>query len=102
MGKDNQQVINLKEYYHLLEIRHWLFLKKAKETCNSDNELILFFYSNKGDCSMCEEQGNVLTYMHSKYPEISIYSFDANIENPAIQTMRSLYGASELPVLVVN
>jgi hypothetical protein len=103
MGQDNRQVLGLKEYYHLLEIRHWLFLKKAKEECNRDYNLILYFYSNKGDCPKCQDQGNVLTYLHRKYPRLNIYSFDVNIDNPALKTIKSLYDIKGTPpILVIN
>jgi len=103
MGQTNQQVLGLKEYYHLLEIRHWLFLKKSKEECKEDYDLVLYFYSNQGDCPKCNDQGNVLTYLHRKYPRLNIHSFDINIENPALRTVKSLYNIEgELPMLVIG
>lgn len=103
MGQDNQQVLGLKEYYHLLEIRHWLFLKTTKEECDDDYNLILYFYSNQGDCPKCKDEGNVLTYLHKKYPNLNIYSFDVNIDNPALRTIKDVNNVgTELPVLVIN
>ncbi|MFC1753094.1 hypothetical protein ACFL96_06825 [Thermoproteota archaeon] len=103
MGQTNQQVLGLKEYYHLLEIRHWLFLKKSKEQCKSDYDLILYFYSNKGDCPKCKDEGNVLTYLHNKYPDLNIYSFDFNIDNPALKTIKALYEVEgELPIMIID
>ncbi|MBU0461492.1 MAG: thioredoxin family protein [Nanoarchaeota archaeon] len=103
MGQTNTQVLGLKEYYHMLEIRHWLFLKKSREQCSQDYDLILYFYSNKGDCPRCQDQGNVLTYLHRKYPRLNIYSFDINIDNPALRTIRSLYAVEgEPPILVID
>lgn len=103
MGQENTQVVGLKEYYHLLEIRHWLFLKRSKEECSKDFDLVLYFYSNEGDCPKCEEQGNVLTYLHKKYPKLNIYSFDVNIENPALRTIKRLYDIEgQPPTIVVN
>ena len=103
MGQDNMQVLGLKEYYHLLEIRHWLFLKRSSEECNQESDLILYFYSNKGDCSKCDDEGNVLTYLHRKYPNLNIYSFDFNIDNPALRTIKDLYDIEgDLPIMVIN
>jgi glutaredoxin len=102
LGSDDVQVINLKEYYHLLEVRHWLFLKRVKIECDKSYDLVLYFYSNKGDCSKCEEQGAVLTYLHNKYPELNIYSFDINIDNPALNTIKDMFSVKEAPTLVVN
>ena len=104
LGQDDPQVLGLKEYYHLLEIRHWLFLKQSKEKCGDKTDLILYFYSNKGDCPKCEAQGNVLTFMRKKYSDISVYSFDSNIDNPALNTIKAQYGLDDtnLPILVIN
>ena len=63
LGKDSYAVIKLKEEYSLLEIRQYLFLKKAQRECSNKKDFILYFYSNAGDCSMCEEHGFVLIYL---------------------------------------
>jgi len=103
LGETNKDVLALKEYYHLLELRHWLLLREAQQKCGQDFDRILYFYSNEGDCDKCEVQGGVLTYLHKKYPEMSIYSFDTNIDNPALQTIKELYEVEgELPILVIN
>lgn len=103
LGTENEDVLRLKEYYSLLEIRHWLYLKKANEECDLDKEFILYFYSNKGDCNSCEKQGAVLTYIHKKYPDVNIYSFDINIENVALETIKKIYGLKkETPILIMK
>lgn len=102
MGKTNTEVLTLKEYYSLLEIRHWLLLKLAKERCGTEYNLILYFYSNLGDCDTCEQQGYVLSTLHKKYPRLNIYSFDANIRNPALQTVKTIFGVRGVPTLVIN
>ncbi len=102
LGKNNQEVLTLKEYYSLLEIRHWLLLKLAKERCGTAYDLVLYFYSNLGDCDTCEQQGHVLSTLHKKYPSLSIYSFDVNLANPALGTIQSIFNIKTVPVLVVN
>ncbi len=102
LGKNNHDVLRLKEYYSLLEIKHWFFLKKAKEDCNATYNLLLYFYSNKGDCDECEQQGNVLSYIHRKYPGTNIYSFDINIENPAVSAVKEIYKVKATPTIVAN
>ncbi|MBI1969571.1 hypothetical protein HYS48_02655 [Candidatus Woesearchaeota archaeon] len=102
LGKDNQQVLGLKEFYSMLEIQHWLLLRRTKAVCNKEYDLILYFYSNLGDCDACELQGHVLNYMHEKYPEINIYSFDINMQNPVLQTIRDLYRIQTPPTLIIN
>ncbi len=102
MGKKNKDVIKLKEYYSLLEIRHWLLMKRANEECNSSYDLIHYLYSNKGDCDDCEQQGYVLSTIHKKYPTVNIYSFDINIDDPALGSIKDLYGITTAPSLVIN
>ena len=102
LGADDKRVLELKEYYHLLELRHWLFLKNAKKECDKNFELVLYFYSNEGDCRDCEEQGHVLTYVHKKNPVFNIYSFDVNIDNPALNTLKERYNIKTTPTVIIN
>ncbi|HLC46399.1 MAG TPA: thioredoxin family protein [Candidatus Nanoarchaeia archaeon] len=102
LGKDDERVVNLKEYYSLLELRHWLFLNKAKKECNLTYDLVIYFYSNEGDCADCEEQGHVLTYVHKKNPKFNVYSFDVNIGNPALDTLKTRYSVESTPTIVIN
>ena len=102
LGKKNQDVIRLKNYYSLLEIRHWLFMKKQQKECNTDNTLVLYFYSNLGDCDRCEEQGFVLNYLRKKYPAVNVYSFDININNIAMDTIKTMFNVKKAPTIVIN
>lgn len=103
LGVNHQGVLSLKEYYSLLELRQWIFLKKTNEECNRNSTLILYFYSNRGDCDTCKEQGYVLTYIRKKYPDVRIYTFDINIDNIAINAIKDIYIKSdELPILIID
>jgi hypothetical protein len=102
LGKKDERVLSLKEYYHLLEIRHWLFMEEVNHQCNQTQSTVLYFYSNLGDCSNCEQQGYVLNLLHKKGIPVNIYSFDINIENPALETLKKTLGIHEVPTLVVN
>lgn len=102
LGANDPNVVELKEYYHLLEIRHWLLLKQINAHCTQDSDLILYFYSNTGDCDKCSEQGTILTYIHRTNPDVSIYSFDVHIQNPALDTIKELYGIKSAPAIIIN
>lgn len=103
LGETNPNVLRIKEYYSLLEVRHWLYMKKVNKECNQTNPLILYFYSNQGDCPTCKEQGFVLNYLHRKYPSINIYSFDTNINDIALDTIKDIYGIKkETPALIIS
>ena len=101
LGDDDISVVDLKEYYSLLEIRHWLFLKKASEECSKDKNLILYFYSNE-DCGLCEEQGFVLTWLRKNYPKVHVYSFDINLHNSALTTLKEIFKIDSVPTLVID
>ena len=106
-GSNNTEVINLKRYYSLLQIKDYLLMQKIKERCgtnSSDNTLsVMYFYSNKGDCDDCQREGFVLTRLRQDYPELRVYSFDYNIDLSAIQTLTTIYNIkNEPPALLIN
>ena len=100
---DNVDVINLKRYYTLLEIKDYLLMKNITAKCGVHSTFLLYFYSNKTECPECEKTGFVLDALHQKYPSLRIYSFDYNSEEPAVITLRSIYHVeSNLPALIIN
>ncbi len=103
LGKDNEIVRDLKQDYSLLSIRQWLLVKQVKEKCNRDINIILFFYSNTNNSSESESQGYVLDYLYEKHPDdLVIYAFDMDDDNPALNTIKSIYGIKIVPSVVVN
>ena len=102
LGVENKAVISLKEYYNLLEVRHFLFMKQALRECKKDYGLVLYFYSNAGDCKECQDQGYVLSYVNKKFPSFNIYSFDVNIDNAALKTLKKYYNVTVVPSIVIN
>jgi thiol-disulfide isomerase/thioredoxin len=103
-GIDNPDVMKLKRQYFLLEIRDYLLMKKITEKCGIRPTFILYFYSNDADkCPDCQKTGFVLTALHEEFPDLRIYSFDADMDLEALHTLRSIYGLkADLPALVVN
>ncbi|MBW3002980.1 conjugal transfer protein TraF [Candidatus Woesearchaeota archaeon] len=102
LGWDDKNVMMLKEYFSLLELRHWLLMKKNNEICDERVVPILYFYSNKGDCPKCEQQGFVLTNLKRNHAPVRTYHFDINIENPAIDTVKDLYNVKYAPAIVIG
>lgn len=103
LGKDDNSVLNLKEYYWILELRQWVLEKQINEICNQTNTLILYFYSNDEEqCGQCEEQGYILTYLRKNYEDLNIYSFDIDAENPAVKTIKEMYAVTETPTVIIN
>lgn len=103
-GYDSPPVLQLKNYYSLLLIRHWLLSEQLRDKCGIDKPFVLYFYTNQGDCSDCEDQGIVLTGVHKEYPFFNTYSFDYYQQNPALNFLKERYGIlpSRLPTLVID
>ncbi|MFA5084607.1 MAG: hypothetical protein WC475_04500 [Candidatus Paceibacterota bacterium] len=105
LGKNNPRVLELKKYYSLLEIRHYLFMQDRKIKCGDDYELILFFYSNRPESiDTSEKQGYVLNYLKDKYgmEKIKIYSLDYDLELGAIRSLIQIYSITEAPSIVAD
>ncbi|MBN2421554.1 hypothetical protein JXB27_04715 [Candidatus Woesearchaeota archaeon] len=102
LGKTNEQVLDMKKYYSILEARHWLFVKKVSKQCNSSATPILFFYSNLEDCPDCESQGFVLNYVRKTIPNTQIYSFDVNLDSGAVSALKANYNVTEVPSIVIK
>jgi len=98
------EVSYLKKYYSLLQIKDYLLAKKISERCGIKSAFILYFYTNKDNCNLCESQGIVLTSLREKYPELKVYSFDYSIDLSAVKAMLQIYKIkdTELPALVIE
>jgi hypothetical protein len=104
-GAKDQDVVYLKKYYSLLQVKDYLLSKKLAEKCGSLKKqvFIVYFYSNKGDCLDCQKEGYVLTRLKEKYPELRVYSFDYNLDLSVIDSLKSIYKIrSALPGLVIE
>lgn len=102
-GINDEDVITLKKYYSLLEIKDYLVMQKVDKRCDVNPISILYFYTNKEDCEDCTKQGYVLTKLRMDHPALRIYSFDYDLDLNAIKTLISLYKIpEELPAIVIN
>ena len=103
LGRDNPYFLQLKKYYSILELKHWLLIKRASKNCKLNLSFIIYFYADKKNCPNCQSQGLILSYFRKKYPFLRIYSFDWNLELSALQTLKSVYNLKEqFPILIVN
>ncbi len=104
-GSKDADVIYLKKYYSLLQVKDYLLSKKLVEKCGAAKKpvFIIYFYSNKGDCPDCEKEGFVLTRLKEIYPDLRVYSFDYNLSLAALDSMKTIYRIrSSLPALVIE
>ena len=101
LGDDNADVISLKKYYSLLQIKDYMLTKELATRCKAKPVTILYFYSDT--CDDCTKQGYILTALSEKYPLLRIYSFDSGLDLSAIKTLESLNVVSDTrPSLVID
>lgn len=102
LGNNNVEVLGLKKYYSLLQIKDYLLVEQVKQKCGVKPITIIYFYSNNGDCGDCQKAGYVLTKLREEFPELRVYSFDYNLDLSAVATMKSIQGVrNTLPALVI-
>lgn len=102
-GETDPEVISLKKYYSLLQVKDYLLLRERAKQCDEKPLSVLYFYSNKGDCEDCRKMGFVLTSMREDYAKLHVYAFDFNLGLSVIETLKSIYKLNgELPVLIIN
>ncbi len=106
VGSKSDELLYLKKYYSLLQIKDSILVKQLAQKCTSSSKpiSILYFYGNKKDCPACEDMSFVLTHLREQYPELRIYSFDTNLNLSAIDTLKSIYkiDVRQLPAIVYN
>jgi len=104
LGKNNKAVIELKKPYALLNIRHYLLIKKRVEKCREDYVPILFFYSNKPEyIADSEKQGYVLNYINDKYVDrAKVYAIDVDLDLGIINALKEIYSITTYPTIIIG
>lgn len=103
-GKNDARVLKQKDLYSELEVKHFEITKAFDVECGKDFSTILFFYSNsENDKDNSERVGFILSTFKNKNPgSVMIYSFDANLDSEIINSLKTKYGVSEVPMIVVD
>ncbi len=103
-GGDDAEVIYLKKYYSLMEIKDYLLTKRLAEKCtNKKIAYVIYIYSNNKDCDDCRKQSLVLTALRSKYPDLRVYTFDYDLGLSAIETLKKVYKVpATFPVIIIE
>ena len=100
-GSDDPEVLSLKHYYSLLQLKDYILMNKVQEKCGTKNEFIVYFYSK--DCTECVKQGYILTKLRQDYPQLRVYSFDYNIDVSPVKTLISINKIEDrAPVLLIH
>lgn len=107
-GQENlgntEEVLYLRKYYSLLQIKDFLLMKKISERCKVKSAFILYFYTTAENCSECERRGLVLSSLRDKYPDLRVYSFDYSTDLSAVKSMLQIFKIEDtkLPALVLD
>lgn len=102
-GPEDERVVRMKKRYSLLSIQQMLLVEEYNEICEDSYAPILFFYSNQRNVSSSESQGYVLDYIYNNYQDrVVIYSLDFDLNEPALNALKDLYGVQTVPSIVVN
>ena len=102
--KGSEEVIELKRYYSLLEIKDYLLTKKINNKCDGKLIPLLYFYTTASNCTECIKQGYVLTELRQKYPNLRVYSFDYGLDLSALKALIRIYKIEDtkLPAIIIN
>ncbi len=98
------EVLYLRKYYSLLEIKDYLLMKNISARCGTKYAFILYFYTNADNCSECQREGLVLSDLRDKYPSLRVYSFDYSTDLSAVKSMLDIYKIKDtvLPAVVLQ
>jgi thiol-disulfide isomerase/thioredoxin len=98
------ELVYLKKYYSLLQIKDYLLMKKITARCGKKAAFVLYFYTTAQNCSDCEKESLVLSTLREKYPELRVYSFDYSTDLSAVKAMINIYKIKDtaLPALVID
>jgi hypothetical protein len=102
--KDNKDVLELKKYYTVLQIKDFILAKKINERCGNTFSPLLYFYTTAENCTECMKQGFALTELRRNYPEVRVYSFDYNLDLSALSALIKIYKIEDtkLPAVVIK
>lgn len=102
LGTNDTEVLRLKEQYSLLQIKDNLLLSRVAEQCDTGITPVLYFYAN--DCEDCTRAGYALTKLRNDYPALRVYSFDYDLDLPALKTLIAIHDVTreELPTFIID
>lgn len=95
--------IDQKKKFNRNEVIYLSMLKDMKEKCTINQTIIQFYFKKKEFCDDCDAQSFVLTDINKEIdPEIAIFSFDADLDLPSVNTLQAFYNITYFPCLVVE
>ncbi len=103
IGSNDKEVLQLKKFYSLLEIKDYLLMKRLSLRCDKKFIFALYFYADSKKCADCDKASYILTYLREQYPDLRVYSFDYNLDLSAIKTLINVTKITDkLPAIVID
>jgi len=103
LGKQNEDVLLRKQFYSLIELEHLEFVKEFNQKCREKVDTILFFYTNNvSELKDSEEAGRILGIIYNRNENLTIYSFDVDLESDLVDKLENKYNITETPSIVIN
>ncbi|MEA3515507.1 MAG: conjugal transfer protein TraF, partial [Nanoarchaeota archaeon] len=104
-SKINKDDFNqIKRDYTISQLQYWLFAKKKKQICDSDDVSILYFFAEDKACKDCNKQSFVLTYLKKIFgADLLIFSINSNFtEEPMVNLLQKSYNVTEFPTMMID
>ncbi|MEK6840464.1 MAG: hypothetical protein AABX79_00745 [Nanoarchaeota archaeon] len=109
LGKQNENVLLRKQFYSLIELEHFEFVRDFNKNCVKPWETeerintIFFFYSNNESyLKDSEEAGRILESVVNRNENLLVYSFDVDLSSNLVDKLERKYGVTESPTVVIN
>ncbi len=104
-SKINKDDFNqIKRDYTISQLQYWLFAKKKKQICDSDDVSILYFFAEDKACRDCNKQSFVLTYLKKIFgADLLIFSINSNFtEEPMVNLLQKSYNVTTFPTMMID
>jgi len=126
LGKGNEDIMQKKEIYELIQIKIIKYLEKMENECNRSNSILIYFYTNKqndvmGSADDCNDESKIIENVVYDVNErikknksgvmydntddksnIYVFAFDVNSENLATYAMLKKYEIKKVPATIIN
>lgn len=100
LGSANPDVVSVKKYYSLLQIKDYLLTKEFHDRCGQNILSVLYFHG--AECEDCADQSIILDEISRQYPEVRVYWIDRDVETPAVKTLVSMFDIEEVPSIAID
>ncbi len=103
LGNNSTEILQLKKFYSLLEIKDYLLMKRINDRCGKNIMFAFYFYGDDKKCPDCRKAGYALTGLRETYPDLRVYSFDYALDLSVIKTLITIFDIKDqVPAIVIG